>query len=70
MTTPDVSPVTRTRPTEDGTELATLTGLLDFLRSTAGNKVAGLTDASRPVKINGHNLLVHPTRDRPNVTSR
>jgi hypothetical protein len=45
MSSADVSPVTRERPPEDGTERETLTGLLDFLRSTVVNKVAGLTDA-------------------------
>jgi len=48
----EVTPVTRNRPTERGSEKETLTGLLDFLRATAVNKVAGLTDEqafSRPV---------------------
>jgi hypothetical protein len=47
-----IEPVARTRPPEDGTERETLTGLLDFLRASAVNKVAGLTDEqafSRPV---------------------
>jgi len=47
-----IEPVARTRPPEDGTEWETLTGLLDFLRASAVNKVAGLTDEqafSRPV---------------------
>ncbi len=39
-----VEPVPRQRPTEHGTERETLTGVLDFLRATAVNKVAGLTD--------------------------
>ncbi len=39
-----VQPVPRERPVEDGSERETLTGLLDFLRATAVNKVAGLTD--------------------------
>jgi hypothetical protein len=44
MATSEVRPVARTRPPEAGTERETLTGLLDFLRSTVVNKVAGLTD--------------------------
>jgi hypothetical protein len=47
-----IEPVARTRPPEDGTERETLTGLLDFLRASVVNKVAGLTDEqafSRPV---------------------
>jgi hypothetical protein len=39
-----VSPVARVRPPEDGSEPETLTGLLDFLRATVVNKVAGLSD--------------------------
>ena len=39
-----VDAVPRTRPVEDGPERETMTGLLDFLRSTVVNKVAGLTD--------------------------
>lgn len=38
-----VQPVARKRPIEDGSERETLTGLLDFLRATVVNKVAGLT---------------------------
>jgi hypothetical protein len=44
MATSEVRPVRRVRPVESGTEWETLTGLLDFLRSTVVNKVAGLTD--------------------------
>jgi hypothetical protein len=44
MTGDHVEPVARTRPPEDGAERETMTGLLDFLRSTVVNKVAGLTD--------------------------
>ena len=44
MTADTVTPVARTRPPEQGTERETLTGLLDFLRATVVNKVAGLTD--------------------------
>ena len=44
MTAGHVDPVPRKRPPEDGTERETLTGLLDFLRSTVINKVAGLSD--------------------------
>jgi Protein of unknown function (DUF664) len=44
MTASQVSPVPRTRPPESGNERDTLIGLLDFLRSTVVNKVAGLTD--------------------------
>jgi hypothetical protein len=40
----DLVPVSRTRLPEDGTERDTLTGLLDFLRATAVNKVVGLSD--------------------------
>ncbi|MEJ7560916.1 MAG: DUF664 domain-containing protein [Ilumatobacteraceae bacterium] len=46
------SPVERTRPTERGGELATLTQMLDFLRATMVVKTEGLSDAqasSRPV---------------------
>lgn len=39
-----VEPVPRSRPGETGTERETLTGMLDFLRATAVNKVAGLSD--------------------------
>ena len=39
-----MEPVSRIRPPEDGTERATITGLLDFLRATVVNKVAGLSD--------------------------
>jgi hypothetical protein len=45
-------PMPRPEPPEDGTEREILTGLLDFLRATVVNKVAGLTDeqaSSRPV---------------------
>jgi hypothetical protein len=44
MTTSQVETVSRSRPPESAGERDTLTGLLDFLRSTAVNKVAGLTD--------------------------
>lgn len=44
MASSDVEPVPRTRPPEAGPERETLTGLLDFLRATVVNKVAGLTD--------------------------
>jgi hypothetical protein len=44
MASNQVSPVERLRPAEDADERTTLTGLLDFLRSTVVNKVAGLTD--------------------------
>jgi hypothetical protein len=40
MTDPGVAPVPRSRPSENGSELQVLTGLLDFLRATAINKVA------------------------------
>ena len=49
---PGVQPIPRARPGEAATERATLTGLLDFLRATVVNKVAGLTDdqaRTRPV---------------------
>jgi hypothetical protein len=44
MTAPRVSAVARVRPTEDAPEKETLAGLLDFLRATVVNKVAGLSD--------------------------
>ncbi len=44
MTNDRVEPVRRTRPPESGGERETLTGLLDFLRGTAVNKVSGLTE--------------------------
>jgi Protein of unknown function (DUF664) len=44
MTIDRVAPVPRIRPPESAGERETLTGLLDFLRATAINKVAGLTD--------------------------
>ncbi|WP_166385690.1 DinB family protein [Catellatospora methionotrophica] len=53
MTIDEVAVVSRVRPPEDGTERETLAGLLDFLRATVVNKVAGLTDEqafSRPVQ--------------------
>lgn len=40
-----VEPVSRVRPTESGTERETLTSMLDYLRATVVNKVAGLSDA-------------------------
>lgn len=39
-----VEPVERRRPVEDGGERETLADVLDFLRATVVNKVAGLTD--------------------------
>jgi len=45
--------VERHNPIKDGSELETLTGVLDYLRATAVNKVAGLSDEqafSRPVE--------------------
>ena len=47
-----VEPVHRPCPTQDADERDTLAGVLDFLRATVINKVAGLTDEdafSRPV---------------------
>jgi hypothetical protein len=47
-----VEPVERPEPSQIGTEREILTGLLDFLRGTVVNKVAGLTDEQafgRPV---------------------
>ena len=44
--------ITRTRPPEDADERSTLTGLLDFLRSTVELKLSGLTEQqafARPV---------------------
>ncbi len=52
MTTAPAAPIVRTRPSENGGERETLTGLLDFLRATVVLKVAGLTDEqafARPV---------------------
>jgi Protein of unknown function (DUF664) len=51
-----VAPVVRVRPAEDASERDTLTGLLDFLRATVVDKVAGLTDKqafARPVPASG-----------------
>jgi Protein of unknown function (DUF664) len=45
MSSSDVAPLSRPRPPESGSERQTLTGVLDFLRATAVNKVAGLSDA-------------------------
>src|SRR5688572_16696011 len=45
--------VKRVNPIKDGGEIETLAAVLDFLRATAVNKVAGLTDTqafSRPVE--------------------
>jgi hypothetical protein len=44
VTIGEVGPVQRSRPPERGSERDVLAGLLDFLRATAVNKVAGLTD--------------------------
>lgn len=44
MVPESVTPVERVRPPEDAGEKETLGGLLDFLRATVVNKVAGLTD--------------------------
>jgi hypothetical protein len=44
MTTSGITPVPRKRPPQDAPERDTLTGLLDFLRATVVNKVAGLRD--------------------------
>lgn len=44
MAPASVTPVERVRPPEDAGEKETLGGLLDFLRATVVNKVAGLTD--------------------------
>ena len=44
MASSEVQAVERTRPSESGSEREILTGLLDFLRATVINKVAGLTD--------------------------
>ncbi|MDT0532197.1 DinB family protein [Micromonospora sp. DSM 115977] len=52
MTDVSVAPLVRSRPPEDGDERVTLAGLLDFLRASVVNKVAGLTDEQafgRPV---------------------
>lgn len=39
-----VRPVERTQPAQDSDEITTLAGVLDFLRATVVNKVAGLSD--------------------------
>jgi hypothetical protein len=44
MDNAEVQPVERVRPPETGDERRVLTGMLDFLRDTVVNKVAGLTD--------------------------
>ncbi|MBT2511918.1 DinB family protein [Streptomyces sp. ISL-98] len=44
MESDGVIPVSRSRPPDDGTEREILAGLLDFLRATVVNKVAGLSD--------------------------
>ncbi len=41
---PEVTPVTRTRPIQQGSERAMLESMLDFYRATVVSKVAGLTD--------------------------
>jgi hypothetical protein len=67
MTGDSVTPVVRTRPAEDGTEWETLTGVLDFLRGTVVNKVAGLTDeqafaaAVSPSSLTPAGLVKHLT---------
>ncbi|MCX4390229.1 DinB family protein [Micromonospora peucetia] len=56
MTDVSVAPVVRSRPPEDGGEREILSGLLDFLRASVVNKVAGLTDEQafgRPVPASG-----------------
>jgi hypothetical protein len=40
----DVTPMTRSRPIDRGSERAMLESMLDFYRATVVNKVAGLTD--------------------------
>jgi Protein of unknown function (DUF664) len=45
MTGSEVPAVARERPAEDASEKETLVGLLDFLRATVVNKVAGLSGA-------------------------
>ena len=52
MFSEQVQAVERVRPPEAADERATLSGMLDFLRDTVVNKVAGLSDAQafgRPV---------------------
>jgi hypothetical protein len=44
MTSDQVQPVERSRPLQAADERGTLNSLLDFLRATVVNKVAGLTD--------------------------
>jgi hypothetical protein len=67
MTADNVAPVARTRPAEDGPERETLTGLLDFLRGTVVNKVAGLTHEQafaapvRPSTLTPAGLVKHLT---------
>jgi Protein of unknown function (DUF664) len=59
MTGADVTPVARMRPPEDAQEKETLAGLLDFLRATVVNKVAGLSDEQ------ARTASVHPSTLTP-----
>jgi Protein of unknown function (DUF664) len=62
-----VTPVDRVRPPEDAPEKETLAGLLDFLRATVVNKVAGLTDeqanlaSAAPSTLTSAGLVRHLT---------
>lgn len=44
MVADEVQPVPRSQPVQDGTKRETLSAVLDFLRATVINKVAGLSD--------------------------
>jgi hypothetical protein len=67
MDSSDVEPMPRHRPPEDAGERDTLAGVLDFLRATVVNKVAGLTDRDalresvRPSKLSAAGVVKHLT---------
>jgi hypothetical protein len=67
MNSSDVEPVPRHRPPEDACERDTLAGVLDFLRATVVNKVAGLTDRDAlresvpPSKLSAAGVVKHLT---------
>lgn len=63
----EVEPIPRHRPAQDAAERDTLTGVLDFLRATVVNKVAGLTDtdafkkAAPPSTLTAAGVVKHLT---------
>lgn len=67
MNSGDVEPMPRSRPPENGGERDTLAGMLDFLRATVVNKVAGLTDEDAlresvpPSKLTAAGVVKHLT---------